>query len=398
MVSGKNEVATFPRKLQWGMVGGGRDAFIGAVHRRAATMDGRVELVAGAFSSTPEKSKASGKDLYLDDSRVYGSYQEMAEKEAALPEGERIDFVSIVTPNHMHFPVAKAFLEAGINVVTDKPMVHTMEQASTLAKLVEDQGLTFGVTYNYTGYPMVKQAKHMVESGELGEIRKVIVEYPQGWLSDFAEADGTNKQASWRTDPARSGVSGCIGDIGSHAENLASYITGLEIEAICADLTIFVPGRKLDDDGNILLRFKGGAKGILTASQICPGQENNINIRIWGTKGGLTWFQENPNYLRFETNTDPEKVYKRGNGYLCDAATAYTRTPTGHPEAFFEAFANIYGAVTDTIRAKMMGATPTAIESDYPTVVEGARGVYFITKAVESSASDQKWTPFDFSL
>ena len=397
MVSGKNEVAFFPRKLRMGMVGGGRDAFIGGVHRCAAMLDGAVDLVAGAFSSTPEKSKASGKDLYLDDRRVYGSWQEMVERELALPEDERIDFVSIVTPNHMHYPVAKAFVEAGFNVVCDKPLVHTVEQAADLVKAVEKNGVVFAVSYNYTGYPLVKQAKYLIESGELGKIRKVIVEYPQGWLADRIEVDG-QKQAAWRTDPKRSGISGCIGDIGSHAENLASYVTGLELEAICADLTIFAPGRPLDDDGNILLRFKGGAKGILAASQVCPGQENNLNIRVWGTKAALQWFQENPNYLYLQSNSGPEKVYKRGNDYLCEAAVAGTRLPSGHPEAFFEAFGNIYKNVTDTIRAKIMGVEPTAVQADFPTVVEGARGVYFITKAVESNASDVKWTPFDFQI
>jgi predicted dehydrogenase len=397
MVSGKNDVAVFPRKLRMGMVGGGRDAFIGGVHRRAATLDGNVELVAGAFSSTPEKSKASGKDLFLDDKRVYGSWQEMIAKESALPQEQRIDFVSIVTPNHMHYPVAKGFVDAGFHVVCDKPMVHTMEQAKELARAVEQRGVVMGVTYNYTGYPMVKQAKYLVASGELGEIRKVIVEYPQGWLADRIEVDG-QKQAAWRTDPARSGISGCIGDIGSHAENMASYVTGLELDAICADLTIFAPGRALDDDGNILLRFTNGAKGILTASQICPGQENNLNIRVWGTKAGLRWFQENPNYLHVQSNTGPEMVYSRGNGYLCEAAVAATRLPTGHPEAFYEAFANIYNAVTDTIRCKIMGVEPTATQLDFPTVYEGARGVYFITKAVESSASDAKWCKFAFDL
>ncbi|NLG52004.1 MAG: Gfo/Idh/MocA family oxidoreductase, partial [Chloroflexi bacterium] len=258
-----------------GMVGGGRDAFIGAVHRRAAMLEGAVDLVAGAFSSTPEKSLASGKDLYIDESRIYGSYQEMIEKELALPEDERIDFVSIVTPNHMHYPVAKAFVEAGFHVACDKPMVHTVEQAMDLIKAVKEHDVVFAVTYNYTGYPMVKQARCMVENGELGKIQKVIVEYPQGWLLDRIENEGS-KQAAWRTDPSRSGISGCIGDIGSHCENLVSYITGLELDTICADLTTFAPGRLLDDDGNILLRFKNGAKGVLTASQISPGQENSL--------------------------------------------------------------------------------------------------------------------------
>jgi len=397
MVSGKTEEAFFPRKLRMGMVGGGRDAFIGAVHRRAAQLDGDVELVAGAFSSTPEKSKASGRDLYLRDERVYGSWEEMVEAESALPEDERIDFVSIVTPNHMHYPVAKAFVEAGFNVACDKPLVHTVEQAKDLAQAVEKQGVIFAVTYNYTGYPMVKQARHLVRTGALGEIRKVIVEYPQGWLSTRIEEEG-QKQAAWRTDPSRSGISGCIGDIGSHCENLVSYITGLELESICADLSIFAPGRQLDDDGNILLRFQGGAVGILTASQVCPGQENSLRIRVWGTKAGLEWVQEEPNFLYVISNDEPTKVYKPGNPYVCEAAAAATRLPAGHPEAFIEAFGNIYKNFCDTIRAKILGIEPSDIMLDFPTVIDGARGIFFIHKAVESGKSDKKWTPAAFSL
>jgi len=397
MVSGKNEEVFFPRKLRMGMVGGGRDAFIGAVHRRAAQLDGGVELVAGCFSSTPEKSKASGRDLYVPEDRVYGSYQEMVEAEGNLPDGERIDFVSVVTPNHMHYPVGKAFVEAGFHVACDKPLVHTVEQALELVTAVKEHEVIFAVTYNYTGYPMVKQARYLVQSGALGVVRKVIVEYPQGWLATRIELEDS-KQAAWRTDPKRSGVSGCIGDIGSHCENLVSYVTGLELESICADLTVFAPGRELDDDGNILLRFKGGARGILTASQICPGQENNLGIRVWGTKAGLEWHQEEPNYLYVRSNDGPEKIYKRGNDYLCQAAVAATRLPSGHPEAFFEAFANIYKNFTDTIRAKILGIEPSDLMLDFPTVGDGARGVFFIHKAVESSASEVKWTGAEFSI
>lgn len=394
MVSGKNENTFFPRKLNMGMVGGGRDAFIGAVHRTAARLDGAVELVAGCFSSTAEKSKASGVDLYVAPERTYGSYQEMIEKENQLPEGERIDFVSIVTPNHMHYPIAKAFVEAGFNVACDKPLVHTVEQAQDLIEAVKANDVVFCVTYNYTGYPMVKQARYLVESGAIGKIQKVIVEYPQGWLLERIELEDA-KQAAWRTDPARSGASGCIGDIGSHCENLVSYITGLELDTICADLTAFAPGRKLDDDGNILLRFKGGAKGILTASQICPGQENSLRIRVWGTKAGLEWSQEDPNYLLVRSNDGPEQIYRRGNTYVCEAAAAASRIPSGHPEAFFEAFANIYKNFADTIRAKILGIEPSDLMLDFPTVEDGARGVLFINKAVESSASDVKWTPVE---
>ena len=391
MVSGKNEQAFFPRKLKMGMVGGGRDAFIGGVHRRAAMLEGAVDLVAGAFSSTPEKSRASARDLYVADDRAYGTWQEMIEQESKLPEGERIDFVSVVTPNHMHYPVTKAFVEAGFNVACDKPLVHTVEQARDLVAAVEKSGVVFAVTYNYTGYPMVKQARYLVQQGVLGEIRKVIVEYPQGWLSERVELDD-QKQAAWRTDPNRSGASGCIGDIGSHCENLVSYVTGLSLDAICADLSIFASGRELDDDGNILLRFKGGAKGILTASQVCPGQENTLSIRAWGTKAGLEWHQEDPNYLIVRSNDGPEQVYKRGNDYLCKAAKENSRLPSGHPEAFFEAFGNIYKNFTDTIRAKILGIEPSEIMLDFPTVRDGAQGVVFINKAVESSASEVKWT------
>lgn len=397
MVSGTNEDAFFPRKLRMGMVGGGRGAFIGGVHRRAARLDGTVELVAGCFSSTPEKSKASGKDLYVPEDRVYGTWEEMVEVESAKPEDEKLDFVSVVTPNHMHYPVAKGFLEAGFNVAVDKPMVLSMEQAKDLANIIEANDSVFMVTYNYTAYPMVKQARQMIAEGELGEIRKVIVEYPQGWLATAIE-EGGDKQASWRTDPARSGVGGCVGDIGSHAENLLAYITGLEIEALCADLTTFVPGRRLDDDANILLRFTNGAKGILTASQIAVGEENNLKIRVWGTKAGLYWRQETPNSLYVESNDGPARVYTRGNGWVSNEAAAVTRLPSGHPEGYYEAFANLYVNFGDTIRAKQLAIEPSETMLDFPGVVEGARGVYFIHKAVESSESDAKWTPFEFSL
>jgi predicted dehydrogenase len=393
MVSGKDETATFGRKLKMGMVGGGRDAFIGAVHRRAAMLDGAVELVAGAFSSTPEKSKLSARDLYVSEDRAYGTYQEMIEKERALPEGERVDFVSIVTPNHMHYPIAKAFVDAGFNVVLDKPMVHSSEQANSLIAAVEEQDAVFAVTYNYTGYPLVKQARQMVREGKLGEIRKVIVEYPQDWLRTKEEDTG-QKQASWRTDPSRSGIAGSVGDIGSHAENLVSTITGLEIAEICADLTTFVPGRLLDDDANVLMHFTNGARGILSVSQVCTGQENNHKIRIWGTEGALEWIQEQPNYLTYWHAGDPVQVMARGHDYLCEAAKRATRLPTGHPEAFIEAFGNVYLNATDTIRAKIMGVEATELERDYPTVYDGARGVYFIEKVVESSKSNVKWLPF----
>jgi len=355
-------------------------------------LDGGVELVSGAFSSTPEKSKLSGQDLYLREDRIYGSWQEMVETEANLPADQRIDFVSIVTPNHLHFPVAKAFAEAGINVVCDKPMVLSSEEAKGLIDAVEKSGVVFALTHNYTGYPMVKQARYMVQQGQLGKIQKIVVEYPQGWLRTKIEDTG-QKQAAWRTDPKRAGLSSCIGDIGTHCENLAAYITGLEMAELCADLTSFVEGRPLDDDGNILIHYTNGARGILYASQISPGEENNLRIRVYGTEGALEWHQEEPNYLSFRPAEGPEQVLKRGNGYLCAAAARATRLPPGHPEAFIEAFANIYLNATDTMRAKILGREPTELELDFPTVYDGARGVFFIEKVVESSRSAQKWTP-----
>jgi predicted dehydrogenase len=392
MVHGKDKTMTLERKLRMGMVGGGRDAFIGAVHYRGATMDGDVEIVAGALSSTPEKAKRSARDLHIPENRAYASWQEMLDKESALPEDERIDFVSVVTPNHLHYPIAKAFVEAGFNVVLDKPMVHTSEQAASLIDAVEKAGNVFAVTYNYTGYPMVKQARHLVRQGMLGEIRKVIVEYSQSWLLTKLEDTG-HKQADWRTDPERAGLGGAIGDIGTHAENLMSTITGLELDEICADLTSFLPGRLLDDDALVLLRFTNGAKGFLTASQISAGYENNFNIRIFGTKAGLTWHQEHPNYLTYAPADEPVQTLSRGNDYLCAAAQRAARLPWGHPEAFTEAFANIYLNATDTMRARLMGIEPTELELDFPTVYDGARGVSFVERVVESSRSDRKWTP-----
>ena len=371
------------RRIRYGMVGGGPGAFIGAVHRKAAALDGEIELVAGAFSSDPDKSRQQGEELLLDSSRVYSSYQEMAEQESLLPDGERIDFVSIVTPNHVHFHVAKVFIEAGFHVVCDKPMTNTVEDAESLCKLVSKHGTVFALTHNYTGYPMVKQARELVRNGELGEIRKVVVEYPQGWLATLLEAEGA-KQAVWRTDPNQAGVSSCIGDIGSHAENLARYITELEIEEICADLTTFVSGRQLEDDGNLLVHYKGGARGILYASQISVGEENDINIRVYGTKASLKWRQENPNYLSVKYPDGPEQVYKRGNDYLSEIAIHNSRIPFGHPEAFIEAFANIYLNAARTISAKLAGEEPGEFDTDFPTVQDGAIGVHFIHKAVES--------------
>jgi len=379
------------RKLKMGMVGGGRDAFIGAVHRKAALMDGKIEFIAGALSSDPEKAKASARDLLISEEKSYGTWQEMVDQESNLPESERIDFVSIVTPNFMHFPIAKGFAEAGINVICDKPMTYSLQEAKDLVDIVKESGIVFALSHNYTGYPMVKQARHMVRTGELGDILKVVVEYPQSWLLKSIE-EGGQKQASWRTDPKRSGVSNCMGDIGSHCENLAHYITGLEITEMCADLKSILD-RPLDNDGNILLHFEKEASGILHASQFSAGEENNLRIRVYGTKGSLEWHQEEPNYLWFRTNEGPAQLYSRGNAYLCDAAQRATRLPPGHPEAFIEAFANIYANATDAMRAKILGREPDELVLDFPKVIDGARGLAFIESAVESGRSDQKWYP-----
>lgn len=372
------------------MVGGGRGAFIGGVHRMAANLDGTIELVAGCFSSDPEKSKLSGEDLYLDSDRVYSNFEEMVQKESALPEAERIDFVSIVVRNDLHFRVAKAFLEAGFHVVCDKPLARTMEEAEELREIVQKSGKVFALTHNYTGYPMVKEARDWVESGKLGRILKVVAEYPQGYaVGGVTEEEA--KISNWRTDPKVAGISNCMGDIGTHAFNLVNYITGLELESLCADLTAFIPGRELDDDGNCLLRFKGGAKGILYASQISNGDENNLNIRVYGTKGSLEWHQEYPNDLVFKAVNEPRMVYRRGNDYLGESARKFTRIPFGHPEAFIEAFANIYLEAGRAIRDAIEGKDGSPY--DFPTVEDGVDGMRFITTTVES-AKAESWTQF----
>jgi len=382
------------RKLKMGMVGGGRGAFIGQVHRMAANLDGKIELVAGCFSSDPEKSKLSGEDFFIDPSRVYSSYAEMAKKEAALPEGERIDFVSIVVQNFLHFDVAKTFIEAGINVICDKPMTQTYEQALELRDLVNNSDCIFGLTHNYTGYPMVKEAKRMVDDGEIGRILKIVAEYPQGYAVGDVEGEGQGKISNWRSDPAKAGISNCMGDIGTHAHNLAHYITGLEVEEICSELTAFIPGRELDDDGNNLVRFEGGAKGIIYASQISNGDENALNIRVYGTKASLEWHQEEPNDLIVKYANAPRKVYRRGNDYMGEAAQKYTRTPFAHPEGFIEAFANVYLAIAEAIADKIDGKPAPEGGYDFPGVDDGVAGMAFIKACVESSASDQKWIKF----
>lgn len=372
------------------MVGGGRGAFIGAVHRMAAALDGQIELVCGAFSSNPEKSRLSGEDFYLSPERVYGSYQEMIEKEKQLPAHERMDFVSIVTPNHMHYGPAKMALENGFHVVCDKPLAFDMEEALDLQKTVEQTGLIFALTHNYTGYPMVKQAKQMIRHGEFGKIRKVVVEYPQGWLSTFLEGSD-QKQAAWRTDPKRSGKAGAMGDIGTHAENLAEYITGLKISSVCADISTLVEGRMLDDDGSVLLRFDNGARGILYASQICAGEENALSIRIYGEKGGLQWSQMEPNSLHVKWLDKPSELRRTGVGPLYPEAEAHTRIPAGHPEGYLEAFANIYRNVAKCIQARIEGVDVDPVYNDFPGVEDGVRGMHFIDKVIESGQSDAKW-------
>lgn len=373
-----------------GMVGGGAGAFIGAVHRMAAFLDGEIELVCGAFSSDAERSIASGRALYLPEGRAYASFAEMIEKEKALPEGERMDFVAIVTPNNMHYPPAKMALENGFPVVCDKPLSFTLPEAEELVQLVEKTGLLFALTHNYTGYPMVKEARHLVHTGQIGAVRKVVVEYPQGWLATRLEESG-QKQADWRTDPKRAGISCCMGDIGTHAENLAEYITGLKIKELCADLSIFVEGRLLDDDGNVLLRLENGAKGILHASQISVGEENNLNIRVYGEKGGLEWRQQEPNTLLVKWADRPTEIRRTGMGYLSATASAHSRIPAGHPEGYLEAFANIYRNFAHCLRARLEGRTPDAVYQDFPTVHDGVRGMKFIEKVVESSHKNATW-------
>ncbi len=384
------------RKIRYGMVGGGRGAFIGAVHRIAAAMDQQIELVCGAFSSDPERSKASGGDLFLAPERCYGTFQEMIKAEAKLPADQRMDFVAIVTPNHMHFPPAKMALENGFHVLSDKPATFSLAEAKKIRDLVKKTGLLYGLTHNYTGYPLVKEARDMIAGGKLGKLRKVIVEYPQGWLATRLENSG-QKQAGWRTDPKKSGAGGCVGDIGTHAENLAEYMTGLQIQEIAADITTFVSGRKLDDDINVLLRFKGGAKGILHSSQISVGEENNLNIRVYGELGGLEWHQKEPNTMLVKWSDRPAEIYRTGQGYLGANAKAAGRTPPGHPEGYLEAFANIYKNFANAIRAREAGKklSKTDIANDYPKIDDGVRGMAFIEAVVKSGKANAKWTKLD---
>lgn len=377
------------RKIRMGMVGGGSGSFIGAVHRMAANLDGQIELVCGCFSSTATNSLATGRSLFLPENRIYDSYKEMFEKESRLPESERMDFVAIVTPNHVHFEPAMMALTSGFHVVLDKPMTFTLEEAYLLRDKVKESGKLFALTHTYTGYPMVKEARFRVARGDFGKIRRIYVEYPQGWL--YNDCAGDNKQASWRVDPLRSGKAGCMGDIGTHAFNLAEYITGLETIELCAELNTFVPGRLLDDDGAALLRYKGGAKGMLVASQIAVGEENAFKIRIYGESGALEWRQEEPNTMLLKWPDRPAEIIRTSNGYMSSVAQHNSRIPGGHPEGYIEAFANIYRNFALSLQSKLEGKDPCDVCLDFPSVEEGVRGMQFVETMVASSNSEQKW-------
>ncbi len=382
------------RKLRMGMVGGGTDAFIGAVHRLAALMDNQIELVCGCFSVDPEISKSSGKSYFLPDDRVYATYQEMFEREAQLPEGERMDFVSIVTPNFVHFEPAMMALDRGFHVVLDKPITFTLQEALKLKEKIDETGLTFALTHTYSGYPAVKHAKQLIADGKLGKIKKIFVEYPQGWLSSKLEDTG-NPQASWRTDPKRSGKAGCMGDIGTHAHHLAEYMTGLKVTELCAELNVFVPNRLLDDDGAVLMRFDNGARGVLMATQIAAGEENAIRIRIYGDKGGIDWEQMEPNTLTIKWLGQPMQVLRTGTSLDSAVAAHNTRVPGGHPEGYLEAFANIYRNFANTVMAKANGLQPTSEMLDFPGVEDGIRGMQFIDTVVKAGYDDSvKWVKF----
>lgn len=377
------------RKIRMGMVGGGEGSFIGAVHRIAANLDGQIELVCGCFSSHPENSLATGRALYLPDNRIYSSYQEMIEKEALLPEGERMDFISIVTPNHVHFDPAMKALEHGFHVALDKPMTFTLEEAEVLRDKVNETGKLLLLTHTYTGYPMVKEARERVRRGDLGKIRRIYVEYPQGWLS--TDCADINKQAAWRVDPKRSGKAGCMGDIGTHAFHLAEYITGLRAVEICGELNTFVPGRLLDDDGAALIRYEGGAKGVLTACQVAVGVENGLNIRVYGEKGGLEWRQEEPNTMVMRWQDRPVEIIRTSNGYMSAIAAHNSRTPGGHPEGYLEAFANLYRNFALALGAILDGKEPASQTLDFPSAEDGVRGMRFIEAIVSTGSTESKW-------
>lgn len=381
------------RKLRMGMIGGGPGAFIGAVHRTAALMDGTIELVCGAFSSDPARSREMAQQLNLPPGRVYGSYEEMIGREKELPANERMDFVSIVTPNHVHFHPAQLALQAGFHVVLDKPMTLDLAEAKELKRVVEQSGRYFCLTHTYAGYPMIKEAKQQVKNGALGRIRKIFVTYPQGWLHSFLEATDS-KQAAWRTDPSKSGKAGCMGDIGTHAFHLAEYITGLKVTRLCADINIVVEGRQLDDDGAALLKFDNGASGVLVASQVLSGEENTLTIKVYGDKGGLEWKHTEPNSLLMLWPDAPMQVLRAGTGYLSALAKHNTRTPSGHPEGFIEAFANHYRNFALCVKAQIDGEQPKEEWLDFPGVEEGVRGMAFIDNVIASGSSDQKWIDF----
>ncbi|MGY2134593.1 Gfo/Idh/MocA family protein [Hymenobacter sp. HD11105] len=380
-------------KLRLGMIGGGQGAFIGAVHRHAAALDGLYELVAGAFSSNPDTSRASGHLLGLSADRVYGSYQELIEREKALPADERVQVLSIVTPNHLHFAPAKLALENGFHVILDKPMTFSLAEAKQLQAVVAASCGRFCLTHTYTGYAMVKEARQLIAAGELGPVRKAYVEYPQGWLSNFAEG-ADNKQAAWRTDPARSGVAGAMGDIGTHAFNLLEYVTGLSVTQLCADINTVVPGRQLDDDGAVLLRLSGGASGMLVATQVAAGEENNVRLRVYGDRGGLEWQQADANTLLVKWLDRPTEIRRTGASYLSSSARHNTRTPAGHPEGYLEAFANLYRNFALSLQAELGGQAAPPEALDYPGIEEGVRGMAFIENVIASGRSNQKWTEF----
>jgi predicted dehydrogenase len=381
------------RKLRMAMIGGGKDAFIGAVHRLAMNMDGQVELVAGALSVNPEIAVESGKLLFLDENRIYTDYKVMLEKEAAMPVEKRIDFVTIVTPNFVHFDPAMLALDKGFNVVIEKPITFTLEQAKQIKEKLDATGLTLLLCHTYTGYPMVKQAKQLLQGGTLGKVRKVYVEYPQGWLSTLLESTG-QAQASWRTDPKKSGKAGCMGDIGTHAFNMAEYVTGLQVTQICSNLNIVVEGRMLDDDGAAFLKFNNGATGVLMATQIAAGEENNVKIRVYCEKGGIEWQQEDANTLKVKWLDKPAEIYRTGGSYNSSFAAHNTRIPAGHPEGYLEAFGNLYRNFALTVRAKINGEEPAAEWLDFPGVEEGIRGMAFVENVVASSESKEKWMEF----
>lgn len=379
------------------MIGGGHGAFIGGVHRIAAAIDQQTELVCGAFSSDPEKSKASGADFFLTPDRCYGTFKEMIKAEAALPADKRMDFVSIVTPNHLHFPAAKLALESGFHVLSDKPATFDLAEAKELARIVEATGRLYGVTYNYTGYPLIRHARQMIEQGKLGKIRKVVAEYPQGWLATMLENTG-QKQASWRVDPDQGGIAGCMGDIGTHAMNLAEYVTGLHVAELAADLTMFhaKEGRKVYDDGNVLLRFNNGAKGVLMASQVSVGCENNLALRVYGENGGIEWHQLDPNTLTVTWLNKPTQILRTGTGFLGSAAATATRTPAGHPEGYLEGFANVYSGYVNHVRAFEKGEPFNPLTMDYPTIEDGVAGMAFIDAVLRSSKANASWTKPDY--